>query len=80
MKLPVRELKLETAHLIALRPDADTFLAAIKQAWHLSRRTNLGVPAEVHRPGHRGRQGLRRAKKLGHHRHVLRHRKTQERP
>jgi putative hydrolase of the HAD superfamily len=25
-------LKLETAHLIALRPDADTFLAAIKQA------------------------------------------------
>ena len=32
LKLPVRELKLETAHLIALRPDADTFLAAIKQA------------------------------------------------
>ena len=31
LKLPVRELKLETAHLIALRPDADTFLAAIKQ-------------------------------------------------
>ena len=30
--MPVRELKLETAHLIALRPDADTFLAAIKQA------------------------------------------------
>lgn len=32
LKLPVRELKLETANLIALRPDADTFLAAIKQA------------------------------------------------
>jgi len=32
LKLSVRELKLETAHLIALRPDADTFLAAIKQA------------------------------------------------
>lgn len=32
LKLPVRELKLETAHLIALRPDADVFLAAIKQA------------------------------------------------
>jgi putative hydrolase of the HAD superfamily len=32
LKLPVRELKLETAHLIALRPDADTFLAAIKKA------------------------------------------------
>jgi len=32
LKLPVRELKLETAHLIALRPDADTFLAAIRQA------------------------------------------------
>ena len=32
LKLPVRELKLETAHLIALRPDADTFLAAIKNA------------------------------------------------
>ena len=32
LKLPVRELKLETAHLIALRPDADTFLAAIQQA------------------------------------------------
>jgi putative hydrolase of the HAD superfamily len=28
----VRELKLETAHLIALRPDADTFLAAIQRA------------------------------------------------
>ncbi|MCF5024743.1 GMP/IMP nucleotidase [Pseudomonas lurida] len=32
LKIPVRELKLETAHLIALRPDADTFLAAIKRA------------------------------------------------
>ncbi|WP_395609649.1 GMP/IMP nucleotidase [Pseudomonas sp. B22129] len=32
LKIPVRELKLETAHLIALRPDADTFLAAIKKA------------------------------------------------
>ena len=32
LKLPVRELKLETAHLIALRPDADTFLAAIQRA------------------------------------------------
>ena len=32
LKIPVRELKLETAHLIALRPDADTFLAAIRQA------------------------------------------------
>ena len=32
LKIPVRELKLETAHLIALRPDADTFLAAIKHA------------------------------------------------
>lgn len=32
LKIPVRELKLETAHLIALRPDADTFLAAIQQA------------------------------------------------
>ncbi|OIN43432.1 haloacid dehalogenase [Pseudomonas azotoformans] len=32
LKIPVRELKLETAHLIALRPDADTFLATIKQA------------------------------------------------
>ena len=28
----MRDLKLETAHLIALRPDADTFLQAIKQA------------------------------------------------
>ena len=32
LKIPVRQLKLETADLIALRPDADTFLAAIKQA------------------------------------------------
>ncbi|MFJ7881970.1 GMP/IMP nucleotidase [Pseudomonas sp. NPDC096917] len=32
LAIPVRELKLETAHLIALRTDADTFLAAIKQA------------------------------------------------
>ena len=32
LKLSVRDLKLETAHLIALRPDADTFLAAIRQA------------------------------------------------
>lgn len=32
LKLPVRELKLETADLIALRPDADTFLQAIRQA------------------------------------------------
>ena len=32
LKIPVHELKLETANLIALRPDADTFLAAIRQA------------------------------------------------
>ncbi|MET0612440.1 GMP/IMP nucleotidase [Pseudomonas caspiana] len=32
LKLSVRDLKLETADLIALRPDAETFLAAIKQA------------------------------------------------
>lgn len=32
LKLSVRELKQETAHLIALRPDADTFLEAIKRA------------------------------------------------
>ena len=32
LRLPVRELKLETAHLIALRPHADTFLAAVRQA------------------------------------------------
>ncbi|MFJ4372694.1 GMP/IMP nucleotidase [Pseudomonas japonica] len=32
LQLPVRELKLETANLIALRPDADTFLAAVRAA------------------------------------------------
>lgn len=32
LNIPVRELKLETADLIALRPDADTFLAALKHA------------------------------------------------
>ena len=32
LKIPVRELKRETADLIALCPDADTFLAAIKEA------------------------------------------------
>jgi len=32
LKLSVRELKQETAHLIALRADADTFLEAIKRA------------------------------------------------
>ncbi|KAF1010560.1 MAG: GMP/IMP nucleotidase YrfG [Pseudomonas fluorescens] len=32
LNLPIRELKVEIAHLIALRPDADTFLAAIKRA------------------------------------------------
>jgi len=32
LRLPVRELKLETAHLIALRPHADTFLAAVRKA------------------------------------------------
>lgn len=32
LRLPIRELKQEIAHLIALRPDADTFLAAIRQA------------------------------------------------
>ncbi|MBD8827395.1 GMP/IMP nucleotidase [Pseudomonas sp. CFBP 13602] len=32
LNIPVRELKLETADLIALRPDADTFLAAIRRA------------------------------------------------
>lgn len=32
LNVPVRELKLETADLIALRPDADTFLQAIKAA------------------------------------------------
>ena len=29
---PIRELKREVAHLIALRPDADTFLAALRDA------------------------------------------------
>lgn len=32
LKLPVKDLKIEIAHLIALRPDAETFLAALKQA------------------------------------------------
>lgn len=32
LNLPVKDLKVEIAHLIALRPDAETFLAAIKQA------------------------------------------------
>lgn len=32
LKLPIRELKQQSADLIALRPDADTFLAALKQA------------------------------------------------
>ncbi|MGE8409763.1 MAG: GMP/IMP nucleotidase [Pseudomonas sp.] len=32
LKLPIRELKQETANLIALRPDADTFLAALRDA------------------------------------------------
>lgn len=32
LNLPIRELKQEIADLIALRPDADTFLAAIRQA------------------------------------------------
>jgi putative hydrolase of the HAD superfamily len=32
LNLPVKDLKIEIAHLIALRPDAETFLAAIKQA------------------------------------------------
>lgn len=32
LKLPVKDLKIEIAHLIALRPDAETFLASIKQA------------------------------------------------
>jgi putative hydrolase of the HAD superfamily len=32
LNLPVKELKVEIAHLIALRPDAETFLTAIKQA------------------------------------------------
>ena len=32
LNLPVKDLKVEIAHLIALRPDAETFLAALKQA------------------------------------------------
>lgn len=32
LNLPVKDLKVEIAHLIALRPDAETFLTAIKQA------------------------------------------------
>lgn len=32
LKLSVRELKVEIAHLIALRPDAETFLAALQHA------------------------------------------------
>jgi putative hydrolase of the HAD superfamily len=32
LNLPVKDLKVEIAHLIALRPDAETFLAAVKQA------------------------------------------------
>ena len=32
LNLSVRDLKREVAHLIALRPDADTFLAALRQA------------------------------------------------
>jgi putative hydrolase of the HAD superfamily len=32
LELPIRELKREVAHLIALRPDADTFLAALRAA------------------------------------------------
>ena len=32
LKLPVKALKVEIAHLIALRPDAETFLAALQQA------------------------------------------------
>ncbi|WP_437879427.1 GMP/IMP nucleotidase [Pseudomonas sp. LRF_L74] len=32
LKLSIHDLKREVAHLIALRPDADTFLAAIKAA------------------------------------------------
>lgn len=32
LRLPIRELKREIAELIALKPDADTFLAAIRQA------------------------------------------------
>lgn len=32
LKLPIKDLKVEIAHLIALRPDAETFLAAIQNA------------------------------------------------
>lgn len=32
LNLPVKDLKVEIAQLIALRPDAETFLAALKQA------------------------------------------------
>ena len=32
LKLSIRDLKREVAHLIALRPDADTFLAALRGA------------------------------------------------
>lgn len=32
LKLSIRDLKHEVAHLIALRPDADTFLAALRRA------------------------------------------------
>lgn len=32
LNLPVKDLKVEIAHLIASRPDAETFLAALKQA------------------------------------------------
>jgi HAD superfamily hydrolase (TIGR01509 family) len=32
LSLPIRELKREVAELIALRPDADTFLAAVRDA------------------------------------------------
>ena len=32
LNLQIRELKREVAHLIALRPDADTFLAALRKA------------------------------------------------
>ncbi|MEX6663816.1 GMP/IMP nucleotidase [Pseudomonas sp. W2-17] len=32
LNLPVKDLKVEIAHLIALRPDAETFLTSLKQA------------------------------------------------
>lgn len=32
LNLPVKDLKVEIAHLIALRPDAETFLGALKQS------------------------------------------------